>query len=340
MGNYKKEIDNKNSIKLQRYLSRMPQFYREYMSLLNPQVVAVSTKALYAYNAYDFFAYIVDNNPAIRRGNGRDEWIGNLTIDDIENITSIDANEYSTYLSTKYSEKTTLAKLNAISSMYLELQRLSKISANPFSTIRRPKEKKRVIVHLTSEERKMFMDAILTGEGLTKKQKSQQDFIRDIAIYSLFLDTGMRVSELVGINVDDIDFYEHSIIIMRKGGKQEKIFFSDEAEDALREYLEARKRRLEKKGLQQDALFLNNRLKRLSTRSVEILTKQYTSNAAIQKKISPHKLRSTFACDFYDSNPDLLLLQRIMGHENIATTTIYAEATLKAQKEARNFRQK
>ncbi len=338
MGEFKEEQKQMSAQMLMERIKGMPLFYRDYINGLSPDVVAYSSQALYAYNIMTFFEWLVDNNPAVRKGENKAEWIKNLTMEDMENITKIDANEYSVYLSARYAVKTTQSKLNAVSTMFIEFMRLSKMESNPFAIISRPKAKKHVITHLSEPEQKSFIECIYTGKGLTERQKKLQDAVRDRAIYTLFLDTGIRVSELCGINISDIDFFEHSIIVTRKGSDEEEIYMSDEAEIVLKDYLKVRARRLAAKGKKTDALFLNNRLGRISVRSVEKLTEQYTKNAGITKKISPHKLRSTFAMDFYEGSGDILLLKERMGHKNISTTNVYAEASKERQKASRNFR--
>jgi len=243
------------------------------------------------------------------------------------------------FLAARVQPKTVSRKLAAVSSMYIELMRFEKIRNNPFSIIKRPKEKEHIIIHLTPKEKESFLYTVSTGVGLNDRQLifHENTRVRDMALYSLFLDTGLRVSELVGIDLIDVDFEEHGIVVTRKGGKIMMVYFGDQTQNRLEEYIEERERQLAETTIDEPALFLNNRCGRLSIRSVQILTKQYIEAAAINKRISPHKLRSSFAMAFYEQTGDLLLLKDLMGHSSISTTTLYADATQERQKKARNW---
>ncbi len=336
MANYREEKDIEYEKNYQKYVSRLPQFYDTYCST----TVRPTSRATYAYNVYDFFEYLVTNNPALHRGKNIGEWIKNVTIDDMMQINQLDAAEYLKYLQQKYANVTVNAKINAISTFYLSLYQLGQIEKSPFLKIQRPKiEKKKTIVHLAPEEQAAFLDVIKNGTGLTDKEAKLQDVTRDLAIFTLFLDTGIRISELVGIDVSDIDFYEHSIMIIRKGRASDNVYMSDNAEKKIKAYLKERQFKLDLKKKRSSALFLNEKLERLSVRSIQTLTKKYKTLAGIEKKISPHKLRATFAMDFIEKETDLLLLQDAMGHANPATTEIYARASKERKKAARNFRE-
>ena len=335
MANYREQMDIEYEIKYQKYASRLPAFYERFCSA----TVRPTSRATYAYNAYDFFEYLVNSNPYLHRGENQDEWIRNITLDDMEKITQLDAAEYVRSLTKKYATNTANAKINAISTFYLELYRLGQIDKSPFLKVSRPKQaKKHTIVHMAKQEEELFLDAVKNGPGMTERQKKLHDPTRDLAIFTLFLDTGLRISELVGIDVSDVDFYEHSIIVIRKGRADDNVFMSDAAESRIKDYMRERQIKLDVKQRKCPALFLNDRLERLSVRSIQGLTKQYRMLAGIEKKISPHKLRSTFAMDFIEEVPDLLLLQNAMGHANPATTEIYANSSKERQKSARNFR--
>ncbi len=335
MANYREIKDIEYENKYQLYASRLPEFYDRFCSVS----VRPTSRATYAYNAYDFFDFLVESNPFFHRGENKAEWIKNITIEDLESITQVDAAEYVKHLNSTHAANTVNAKISAISALYLSLYQLGQIDSNPFIKINRPKlSKKKTIIHMAREEEKLFLDVIKNGTGLTERQKKLQDPTRDLAIFTLFLDTGLRISELVGIDISDIDFYEHSIIVIRKGRSDDNVFMSDNAEQRIKDYMRERQIKLDVKKKKCPALFLNEKLERLSVRSIQVLTKQYKTLAGIDKNISPHKLRATFAMDFIEETSDLLLLQNAMGHANPATTEVYANASKAKQKAARNFR--
>lgn len=344
MENYKKSSRKKKTDLLFDILNELPTFYRDYILGVPEEIMATSTRLEYARNVRDFFEYLEKVNPYFKEKGKK-----NITISDLSKITKTDANEYAAHLSAytfqrklngeeeHYSPKTVSRKLSAVSSMYKELMRLDKIKENPFTVIRRPKDKEHVIIHLTDTERKKLLDIAYQGTGLSEQALKFHDGLRDRAVLALLLDTGMRVSELVGLDMSDLDLEECSAIILRKGGKTEEVFFSDSTREILEEYIEYRNGTL--KAYSTPALFISRRYERLGVRGIEYMVKKYAKIAVPIKadKISPHKLRSTFAMAFYEREPDLLLLKEIMGHSNIATTTIYANATKKRQREMRNI---
>ena len=176
------------------------------------------------------------------------------------------------------------------------------------------------------------MGTIQSGEGLSKRQKLSLDknMLRELCICSLLLDTGIRVSELVGIDIDDINMNKNMIYINRKGAKEGHVYFSQDMKMLLEEYLEFRE--YYSPTDDERALFLastaKNKGHRLSVRSVQLLVKKYAIAAKIPKarQITPHKLRSSFAMDALKATGNLALVQKMLGHDNISTTTIYAQA--------------
>ena len=153
----------------------------------------------------------------------------------------------------------------------------------------------------------------------------------------MLLDTGMRVSELNRINIEDVDFEDCSVVIVRKGGNIQTIYFSDETKGALNDYLEERTAKLHVLA-KQDPLFTTLKNERLSIRAIENLVKKYTTSSlpGIGNKLSPHKMRASFAMAYYEEEKDILALQRKLGHKNLAATNIYAKATDTKMKETRS----
>ena len=144
--------------------------------------------------------------------------------------------------------------------------------------------------------------------------------LRDLAILTLFLDTGIRVSELVGINIDDIDFSLNGFLVTRKGGNQAILYFPDEVAEVLRDYLKVRLNISPLEG-HEDALFLSLQRKRISVRAVQVMVKKYATLAApLKKHLSPHKLRSTFGTNLYHETGDIYLVADVLGHSDVNTT--------------------
>ena len=197
-------------------------------------------------------------------------------------------------------------------------------------------------VSLTTEEIKRLFDAMNQSDENASPQskyyrKLNRD--RDIAIITLFLGTGIRVSELVGINISNIDWYDCSIEIRRKGQWTDYVYFGDEVEAALQQYLKQRNLITPQEG-SEDALFLSTQQKRISVRAVEMMVEKYKKRAGIEKHITPHKLRSTFGTQMYAQTEDIMLVRDLLGHSNVQTTMRYVskQDRIKRQNAAHHFK--
>ena len=136
---------------------------------------------------------------------------------------------------------------------------------------------------------------------------------------TLMLGTGIRVSECVGIDLQDVDFKNNGIKIRRKGGYEAVVYFGEEVELALLDYLEQRMNLTPVEG-HEDALFLSMQNKRITVRAVENLVKKYASRVTTMKKITPHKLRSTYGTNLYRESGDIYLVADVLGHKDVNTT--------------------
>lgn len=171
------------------------------------------------------------------------------------------------------------------------------------------------------------MDAAETGAGMSEHQRKVQrnTHARDFAIISLLLGTGIRVSECVGLNLSDVDFETNAFTVTRKGGNQAILYFGDEVADALKTYIDTERKalidRCQKMNVgDTDAVFLSLQVTRLSVRAIQNIVKKYAQTAAPLKKISPHKLRSTFGTNLYRATGDIYLVADVLGHRDVNTT--------------------
>ena len=165
------------------------------------------------------------------------------------------------------------------------------------------------------DEVAILLDEVESGENLTKNQQRYHDKTktRDLALITLLLGTGIRVSECVGLNISDVDLKNNGIKIHRKGGNEAVVYFGEEVRDALLAYLEERKKVIAVEG-HTDALFLSMQNKRISVRSVQILVKKYSQLVTNLKNITPHKLRSTYGTNLYNESGDIYLVADVLGH--------------------------
>lgn len=341
--NYKEETQEKYQIKLNGLLEQMPGFCQTYF-IGRESRLSKSSSYLYAHRIYQFLFYLHSNNNYFNKKD-----ITDFSLDDMALLRSEDIEEFLHWL--RYHEidgkvyrnsQITLENyMSAISEMYSYYIKRNHLSYNPVDAIDRAKAKKKKIIRLESDEKERFLNSVEYGTGLSIYQQRfhKQSKTRDLAILSLFLDTGMRVSELVGINISDINFEKHAISIIRKGGNQQYVYFSDHVELLLLDYLDDR--HLYYPTDDNDALFISRNGCRISERSIQRLVKKYVTTALPDKtdKITPHKLRSTFATDMLRATGDIKLVSEQLGHSNLNTTTIYADHDEDRRSAARNLLQ-
>lgn len=224
-------------------------------------------------------------------------------------------------------------KLSSVSSMFRYFLLKSKIEKNPIDHVEKPKKRDHAIIRLDPAEVANLLDAIESGEGQSEGQKkyNRKLVLRDLCMLTLFLGTGIRISECTGINIKDIDLAERAIRIMRKGQKEDIVYYGDEVEDALLNYLEVRKNQKAQQG-HEDALFLSTQNKRISNRAVQNLVKKYAGIVTPLKHITPHKLRSTFGSSLYRETGDIYLVATVLGHSDVNTTRKHYATQLEENK--------
>ena len=247
----------------------------------------------------------------------------------LDQIKREDIEEYLEYLSLydKHEKELTnqesgkARKLSALRSFYNFYFRLEMIETNPPSMIRLPKLHEHEIIRLEPNEVAIMLDQVEAGEKLTKSQLKfhAKTKLRDTALITLLLGTGIRVSECVGIDINDINFENNGIKIHRKGGYDTIVYFGEEVEKALRAYLDSRLQLSAVSG-SENAVFLSLQSKRISVRAVENLVKKYAQTVTSLKKITPHKLRSTFGTNLYKESGDIYLVADVLGHKDVNTT--------------------
>lgn len=233
--------------------------------------------------------------------------------------------EYVTYYeadgkSRSNSLKTKARKLATLKSFFKYNYNKSNLPCDPASKVMTPKMLEKPIIRLDLDEISRLLDVVEDGQGLSPQQKAyhKRTAKRDLAILTLFLGTGIRISELVGLNVEDLDFNNNAFKITRKGGNQTILYFGDEVAEALLAYLDERAQNplLD----DQSALFLSLQNKRINVRSVQNLVQKYAHIITPLKHITPHKLRSTYGTSLYQNTNDIYVVAEVLGHKDINTT--------------------
>lgn len=322
---YHDQINIDNIVKLRELIQELPKFISSFFIAIEP-TTSTRTRVGYAYDLRIFFRYLLNTNPQLLKQYGN---IRNIPLSVLDELTPDDIEEYMSYL--KYyendnkeytnDERGISRKLSSLRKMYHYYYKNQKIQTNPASIVDNPKLHEKSIIRLEVDEVSRLLDEVENGEKLTEKQKSYHNKtkVRDLALLMLLLGTGMRVSECVGIDLSDIDFETNGIRIVRKGGKEAIIYFGDEVAKALSQYLKERLDILTVEG-HENALFLSMQRKRITVRSVEKLVKKYSQLVVSMKKITPHKLRSTYGTNLYRETGDIYLVADVLGHSDVNTT--------------------
>ena len=157
----------------------------------------------------------------------------------------------------------------------------------------------------------------LTGQKKVYYEKTKN---RDLAIITLLLGTGIRVSECVGLDIQDVDFKNNGITVVRKGGNEMVIYFGEEVEHALKQYLYTTREAATPLPEHENALFLSTQRRRMGVQAVENMVKKYARQVTPNKKITPHKLRSTYGTTLYKETGDIYLVADVLGHKDVNTT--------------------
>lgn len=259
--------------------------------------------------------------------------IKDIDINTIKKITLDDIHAFLSYLTTTYHSKaaTRARKASSIRVFFNYLcAKANLIEQNPAQNLETPKLDKRLPKYLSLEDSKKLLNAT--------QNEDNRNMERDYAIITLFLNCGMRLSELVGININDIDFSENKMTVIGKGNKERTIYLNKACVRAIHEYLDVRPKDEIKtdKLNSRKALFLSERRERISKRTVQhIVDKELTAAGLDTKKYSTHKLRHTAATLMYQyGNVDIRALQEVLGHESISTTEIYTHVANKQARDA------
>ena len=340
---YNEQVDIENIKKLRAMLSELPAFFKDLFRGIEPRTQS-RTQIAYAYDIKILPQFLLEEHPSIKKAYTN---VKDIPISVLENLTVTDIEEFMEYL--KYrdtdgkkisnKENAIKRKISTLKSVFKYFYRTEKLNENIMERVQLPKLHSKEIIRLDIDEVTMMIDEAENGKGLSDRQRAYhgKTKVRDVAILSLLLGTGIRVSECVGLDISDVDFKNNGILIHRKGGKEVTIYFSDEVKEALQNYFDERVLILEESG-HEGALFLSMQNKRLSVRSVENLVKKYAGIISPLKKITPHKLRSTYGTNLYKETGDIYLVADVLGHSDVNTTKKhYAAIEDERRRSARNM---
>lgn len=322
---YRNQTDTQNILKLRDIIKTLPPFAREYFRAID-STTTTKTRISYAYDIRIFFQFLINENPYFKNRTTTD-----FKVEELDLVQALDIEEYMEYLKvysnhedslTTNGEKGLKRKISALRSFYAYYYKREMIKTNPTVLIDMPKLHEKAIVKLDPDEVVRLLDYIehcgdqLTGQKKAYYEKTKE---RDFALVTLLLGTGIRVSECVGLDVEDIDFNNNAIKVTRKGGNEMFVYFGHEVEKALKKYLTVREGITPVAG-EEHALFYSTQRKRIGVQAVENLVKKYAKEITTTKKITPHKLRSTYGTSLYKETGDIYLVADVLGHKDVNTT--------------------
>ncbi len=323
VSDYFKKRNKDNNLKLKELLKDLPAMCQEFFVGVENRTSAL-TRVGYAYDLRIFFDFLtkeiaefIDRDPK------------NFNIDDLNKITATHLETYLSYLGyytfngKEYSndERAKSRKLAVLRAFFKYFFNKDKIISNVTTKVSLPKLHDKSIIRLEVDEVVHLLDAVESGQSLTTHQQAfhVHTQVRDTALLTLMLGTGIRVSECVGINLEDIDFNVNGFKVTRKGGGQVILYFNDEVRNALLDYLEVRNKQKNVPEAER-ALFVSLQGTRIGVRAVQKLVKKYAEIVTPLKHITPHKLRSTYGTNLYRETGDIYIVADVLGHRDINTT--------------------
>lgn len=346
---YHRENSEKMNERLKAIQRELPALCTDYFRAIS-QTTSALTRLAYAYDLRLFFQYLHAEHVSFANS-----FPSLLTAEDMARITARDIAGFQEYLQqyvkvdrspdasgkadappllVQNQELGIMRKLSCVRSFFEYLFKNDIVPANVATKITLPKRHSKPILYLEPHEVQKLMDTVTSGEGLSARQQKYLDITkaRDVAILLLFLGTGIRVSELVGLDIDDIDLDNNAFVVTRKGGNESILYYPDEVRDALIAYMREREQITPLPG-HEYALFLSLQKKRITDRAVGNLVKKYAAVAApLKKRISPHKLRSTFGTNLYQETGDIYLVSESLGHADVNTTKRHYAAMQESRK--------
>ena len=321
--NYHDEQNKNNILKLRKILDTLPSFCKDFFRGIEPYT-STRTRLAYAYDIRLFFEFLHEKNSYCHKME-----ITEFPLSVLDMVQRTDIEEYLDYMSLYQKdgkditneERGKARKLSSLRSFYNYYFQNEQIEKNTAALVPLPKRPEKEIIRLEPNEVAILLDQVEDGTKLTKKELEyhKKTKVRDVALLTLLLGTGIRVSECVGLDLQDIDFDTGGIKIRRKGGYEAIVYFGEEVETALLDYLEQREHTIPAEG-HENALFLSLQNRRMAVRSVENLVKKYTTRVTPLKKITPHKLRSTYGTELYKETGDIYLVADVLGHKDVNTT--------------------
>ncbi|MCI9404346.1 MAG: tyrosine-type recombinase/integrase [Clostridia bacterium] len=328
MSSYFDERNDKTLAAIDAILDTLPDFAREFNVGISMRTMPL-TRLGYLRDIRVFCVYLT-------RKKFKDKQLVELQLSDIASVTPTDVETFIDWLSSytvdgkRYAckERAKERKVSSLRAMFKYFYKKERLTNDVMTKVDTPKTHLKPIIRLDVNEVVDILDEAESGKNLEGRQRSfhKTTAVRDEAMLSLFLGTGIRISECVGLDRKDINFDDNSFVVTRKGGNTAILFFSEEVAAALRRYLEWLEAQIQEKTpfgariYDKNALFVSSKGGRMTPRAVELMVKKYAKAITPFKKITPHKLRSTYGTNLYRETHDIFVVADVLGHKDVNTT--------------------
>ena len=326
---YQNDLQLSLDKKVRTIVNELPDFMSKFFKDLKTKGMSERTRLEYAYDMKRFMAFVScqagfkDVNLNACKAS---DILDVLTFDDIQEYldtlnTHIHIDKNGNAKEVLNSPSSKARKISSLRSLYKFYFRIGEINHNLSDLMDLPKIPDNNIVVMDKEQVSRILNAVSDTTNMANGEIIRHNKIikRDYAIMMLFFGTGIRVSELVGIDLDDIDFYNASLIITRKGGDQDEVYFPSIVEEAITDYVNSDRDNL-LNGADSPALFISMQHKRMTVRSVQLMIKGYATKAGLNMKVTPHALRRTFGTNLYEETNDIYLVADALHHSSVETT--------------------
>lgn len=340
MSKYHSDLSMRYSEKTGEILKQIPSFFRDYFSSISVRSEA-STRYNYAVDLKTFLTFMVRTMPELS-----DKGISDITEENFASVKAKQIEDYMNYLQYYENKINTecglLRKISTIRTIYRYFLNHNHpvILVNPVDAVQLPRKHEKDLIYLDEVEIEWLLNCVKNPVHLTPKSAECFEWTkyRDYAIITLFLGTGIRLSECAGLNLGDLDFRTNSCLVQRKGRKYQTVYFNDSVKTALEDYINLERGTLTSHPDDlQGPLFFSMKRNRMSARSIEYMVTKYARMAIPNKKISVHKLRASYATYLYKKTHDIYLVSDALGHNSINTTKIYTNVGNEHRKDAKDF---
>jgi len=326
---YQNDLQLSIDRRVKQIVKELPDFASKFFKDLKTKGMSERTRLEYAYDMKRFFDFI-SNQSGFRNvslnGLKASEILDVLTYDDIQEYldtlnTHTVTDRYGKQKEVLSSPSSKARKISSLRSFYKFYFRKGEIKNNMADLMDLPKIPDNNIIVMDKAQVQRILEAVSDTSNMSNSEIIRHNKIvkRDFAIMMLFFGTGIRVSELVGIDLSDIDFYNASLFITRKGGDEDEVFFGSEVQEALEDYVSSSRDYL-LAGNDDPALFISMQHKRMTVRSVQLMIKGYAQKAGLNMKVTPHALRRTFGTNLYEETSDIYLVADALHHSSVETT--------------------